>query len=253
MRQIILEKIREIEQVENVNILFAIESGSRAWGFASPDSDYDVRFVYVRPANEYLRLEKRRDVIEFMLDETLDINGWDLDKTLRLLYSSNPTLFEWCNSPIIYKTTEFHQQLKDLLPKYFMYQPGLYHYLSMAKRNFGEYLKVDKVKLKKYLYVIRPILACRWILERGTPPPMLFSELVESQLEEEVKPIVHNLLQAKMSTPEVAQSPRIDALNEWIEKSLTQVEKAISVLPKSNKTGWSELNTLFCNILNINK
>jgi len=106
MEKLIVQKLKEVELGENVRILHAVESGSMAWGFASPDSDYDVRFIYVREANFYLRLDKTRDVIEWQLDETLDINGWDLQKALRLLYKSNPTLFEWANSPIVYKTTE---------------------------------------------------------------------------------------------------------------------------------------------------
>lgn len=99
VREIIPAKLREIEQRENVRILHCVESGSRAWGFASPDSDYDVRFVYVRPLEYYLQLGKTRDVIEWQLDDTLDINGWDLQKALRLLHNSNPTLFEWDRSP----------------------------------------------------------------------------------------------------------------------------------------------------------
>lgn len=110
MFEIIKDKIQEIEKKENVRVLRCVESGSRAWGFASPDSDYDVRFIYVRPKEYYLRLEKKRDVIEWQLDETLDINGWDIQKALRLLHKSNPTLFEWNSSPIIYK-----QQMSGIL------------------------------------------------------------------------------------------------------------------------------------------
>ena len=106
MRKLILEKLQEIEERENIKILHCVESGSRAWGFASPDSDYDVRFIYVRPKEFYLRLDKTRDVIEWQLDDTLDINGWDIDKTLTLLHTSNPSLFEWNSSPIVYKTTD---------------------------------------------------------------------------------------------------------------------------------------------------
>ena len=98
-QEIIPAKLREIEAREHVRILHCVESGSRAWGFASPDSDYDVRFVYVRQPEHYLRLDKTRDVIEWQLDDTLDINGWDLQKTLRLLHRSNPTVFEWNSSP----------------------------------------------------------------------------------------------------------------------------------------------------------
>ena len=102
MRELIISKLKQIEKDYNVRVLLAVESGSRAWGFASPDSDYDVRFIYVRPETEYLRLEAVRDVIELPVNDELDINGWDLQKTLRLLYRSNPTLFEWFSSPIVY-------------------------------------------------------------------------------------------------------------------------------------------------------
>ena len=110
----IQEKLQEIEEKEQVKILHAVESGSRAWGFASPDSDYDVRFIYRREPGEYLRLESVRDTIEWQLDEVLDINGWDIKKTLQQFHRGNATLFEWSNSPIVYKTTEeWHQIYED--------------------------------------------------------------------------------------------------------------------------------------------
>ena len=119
MEKLIYKKLQEIEQQENVKILLAVESGSRAWGFASPDSDYDVRFIYVRPKEEYLRLDKVRDVIELPIDNILDINGWDIQKTLRLLYKSNPTLFEWFSSPIVYLETAFADEFRKIMTEYF--------------------------------------------------------------------------------------------------------------------------------------
>ncbi len=112
MKSTIAEELRKIEKEYNVEIIYAVESGSRAWGFASPDSDYDVRFIYKRKKNDYLKLEKTRDVIELPIDDVLDINGWDLDKTLKLLYKSNPTLFEWLSSPIVYNNTDSAERLK---------------------------------------------------------------------------------------------------------------------------------------------
>ena len=119
MEKIIKEKLGEIEKQENIRILFAVESGSRAWGFASQDSDYDVRFIYVRQKEDYLKLEAVRDVIELSIDDILDINGWDLQKTLRLLYKSNPILFEWFSSPIIYMETEFADQFRSIMANFF--------------------------------------------------------------------------------------------------------------------------------------
>ena len=105
MQEIIKDKLKEIEEKENVTIFMAVESGSRAWGFASPDSDYDVRFIYVRKKEDYLRLDAVRDVIDWQLDDVLDINGWDVKKALQLMHNSNPTIFEWCESPIVYRTS----------------------------------------------------------------------------------------------------------------------------------------------------
>ncbi len=166
MKAIIKEKIREIEEKENIIILYCIESGSRAWGFASPDSDYDVRFIYIRPKEYYLKLEKTSDVIEWQLDDVLDINGWNLQKMLRLLHSSNPTVFEWRNSPIIYHQSDKWETIAKTIDNYFEPKASLYHYLSMAKKHYNLYFKGKEVRYKKYFYVLRPLFACKWILEK---------------------------------------------------------------------------------------
>ncbi len=145
MEKVIKNELLKIEQKENVKILGAVESGSRAWGFASPDSDYDVRFIYVRPKEFYLKLEKTRDVIELPIDDVLDINGWDLQKALKLLNSSNPTLFEWANSPIVYKTTDYFEEFRKVINNYFKEKAGLHHYLGAAKGNYREYLKGEYI------------------------------------------------------------------------------------------------------------
>lgn len=245
MKQKILNALARIEQAENIRILLAVESGSRAWGFASPDSDYDVRFIYLRPIEDYLRLEARRDVIELPLRDDLDINGWDLSKALRLLYRSNPTLFEWFSSPVVYRKTEFADQFKAMMGPYFSSRRGLFHYIRMAAGNYREYLKGDVVKAKKYFYVLRPILACRWILDKGTPPPMLFSELMESELMPALRPEVDRLLALKMNSPEIRMIPRIKALNEYLDSSIQEIDRAISSLPAEPKIGWEGLNELF--------
>ena len=126
MRKVISEKLQQIEIQENVRILHAVESGSRAWGFASPDSDFDVRFIYVRPRDYYLKLERTRDVLEFPINDLLDINGWDLQKALRLLHRSNPTLLEWFRSPVVYKETDFSHEFIPLMQNYFSSKRGLY-------------------------------------------------------------------------------------------------------------------------------
>lgn len=245
MEKIIKEKLLEIEKQENIRVLLAVESGSRAWGFASPDSDYDVRFIYIRQEEDYLKLEAVRDVIELPIDDMLDINGWDLQKTLRLLYKSNPTLFEWFSSPIIYVETEFADQFRKIMSRYFSSKRSLYHYISMAEGNYREYLKRDMVRAKKYFYVLRPVLACRWILEKGTPPPMLFSELMEALLPERLRSDVNMLLELKMNSPEIREIPRVDTINEYLDSSIEEIKNIVKFMEESKAPDWQELNDLF--------
>ena len=249
MNDVILMKLNEIEKNEDVRIIHVAESGSRAWGFAAPDADYDVRFIYVRQRDYYLKLEKTRDVIEWQQDELLDINGWDLQKSLRLLHKSNPALFEWNHSPVIYKTTDEWAFVQKIIDNYFLLKPGLYHYLSMAKSNYREYLKSDIVKLKKYLYVIRPILACKWILNKKSPPPVLFMDLINSELEDEMRPVIDNLLDQKINSPEKSMTKRIDKLNEYIDLNIDSLKETIDSIPYDHKPDWKTLNEIFLSII----
>lgn len=238
-------KLKEIEEKENVKILHAIESGSRAWGFASPDSDYDVRFIYVRPVEYYIRLEDTKDFIDWELDETLDINGWDLQKVLRHFHKSNATLFEWSNSPVIYKTTSEWQKIKQVSEKYFSCKSSMYHYYGTANKNYNEYLLDDMVKYKKYFYVLRPILACKWIEYKKCAPPVLFSELAESVLENEMREVVDNLLSVKMKMSESEKGKRIDELNKYIAAQLSYYKEKAAGMKDDRNPDWLELNRIF--------
>ena len=252
MRDLIISKLHEIEKQENVRILLAVESGSRAWGFASPDSDYDVRFIYVRNTGEYLRLDEPRDVIELPISGDLDINGWDLKKALKLMYKSNPTLTEWLTSPIVYIETEFTDELRALAKEYFFRKGGLYHYVSMAEGNYREYLNTDKVRAKKYFYVLRPLLACRWILDKGTVPPMLFEDLMEAELPKELEPEVRRLLNIKMNSPEIKLIPRIDNINDYLDRSIAEIKTLAEEYPPEDHEGWDKLNKFFIRVLENN-
>ena len=247
---VISQKLSEIKRAENVRVLYCAEAGSRAWGFASPDSDYDVRFIYVRSPEFYLKLEKISDVIEWQLDDVYDINGWDIQKALRLLMKSNMALFEWNNSPIVYKTSPEWESVVEVMDGYFSEKMGLYHYLNMAARNYREYLCGDDIKLKKYFYALRPILACRWIMDRKTPPPVPFSELVESELDAEMIPIVNRLTEQKKSTPELGTGQKIPELNSYLERNIEEITEDIKKYdPKRNDI--DTLDRLFCKIVGI--
>lgn len=249
VKELVLMKIKEIEEKENVRVLHAVESGSRAWGFASPDSDYDVRFIYLRNMDDYLSLHDIKDFINWELNEVLDINGWDLKKALQHFHKSNATLFEWANSPVVYYSTDEWKGLYENTAKqYFSVKAALYHYYGTANKNYNEYLLDDMVKYKKYFYVLRPILACKWIEKKACPPPVLFQELVDEVLELEYKEMVCQLVNIKMQMAESEKAPRIDRLNTYIEKELAYYKKTIDAMADDRTADWTELNTLFINL-----
>lgn len=224
----IKSELESIESASGVRILYACESGSRAWGFASTDSDYDVRFIYAHPRDWYLSMdvEYRRDVIERPLDDELDITGWDLRKTLQLLRKSNPPLLEKLDSPIVYRVDErFLSGMRQLAEEYFATTPCAYHYLHMARGNYREYLQCGTVRLKKYFYVLRPLLAIRWLEQGRGMVPMLFREMLDAVLpEEDVRRCIDDLLAAKTGGVELDDGPRVPTLNDFIEAELSRHE-----------------------------
>lgn len=251
VRDLILEKIKEIEEKEHVRVLHVVESGSRAWGFASPDSDYDVRFIYVRDKKFYLSLKDNKDFIDWELNEVLDINGWDLKKALQHFHKSNATLFEWSNSPVVYYTTDEWKQLyEEVALKYFACKASMYHYYGTANKNYHEYLLEDIVKYKKYFYVLRPILACKWIEEKKCPPPVLFDELFNSVLENDMKEAVEELLAKKVKMSESDKAPRIEAINQYIEEKLEYYKKVLETMPDDRNPDWEPLDEAFVRMVN---
>ena len=246
MKTIIKTRLEEIGHQEGVKILYACESGSRAWGFASQDSDYDVRFIYLRPIEWYLSVENRRDVIEMPIDDELDICGWDLKKALWLFRKSNPPLLEWLNSPIVYlQQSSVTKQLTALMPEYYSPVSCLYHYLHMAQGNYREYLKGEAVRVKKYFYVLRPVLACRWIESGYGAVPMEFETLLDRFLPDgEIKEKIDELLERKKNGRELDDGPRIPALNTFIEKELRHLEMKFRE-KKAAAPDMMKLNQLF--------
>ena len=248
MAATILERLAMIEQTHEVSILYACESGSRAWGFASPDSDYDVGFIYVRPRDEYLRidLERRRDVIECPIEGVFDINGWDWRKALQLMFKGNPPLFEWLHSPIVYRVQPgFQDAMQVLTTHYYAPLPCAWHYLHMARGNYREYLQGDRVRLKKYLYVLRPLLAVGWLESGRGVVPMPFRELVETLIPPgALREAIDELLRLKQGGEELAWGPRIPSLNHWIETELARLAHGPALTP-ADHPGPEPLNAAF--------
>ena len=224
----ILRKLKAVEDQYGVRVLYAVESGSRAWGFESPNSDYDVRFVYVHEPSWYVSVEEKRDVIELALDENdLDCVGWELRKALRLFKKTNPSLMEWLYSPIVYRCDgQFAPTLRALVKQHYSSVKGMYRYISMARTNYRGYLLKDIVPLKKYFYVLRPLLAARWIEYFESVPPVLFDRLL-ALLEDEpdVLEAVNQLLALKSASGEKQMIERVEVLNNFIERNLNAFEK----------------------------
>ncbi|MCI8649783.1 MAG: nucleotidyltransferase domain-containing protein [Anaerotruncus sp.] len=244
MYQKICSRLAAIEREQTVQILYAVESGSRAWGFDAPDSDYDVRFLYLRPQSYYLRLEKTRDVLEYPIDAIWDVNGWDLQKALRLLHASNPTLYEWLHSPIIYREAPLIAQLRTISLEYFCPKAGVYHYLSMARNNLVREKMEGEQRIKQYFYQLRPLLASRWILQQRTPPPVLFSELLPL-LPGALLPVVEQLLAQKRQLCERETVAAIPALDGYLREQLSDLEIQAKKLPASSRVGWEALDAFF--------
>ena len=245
MYQLVPEKLKEIENKYSVKVLYAAESGSRAWGFASPDSDFDVRFIYKRTQESYLHLNQPRDVIELPIDDTWDVSGWDLDKTLKLLYKSNPTLYEWLGSPVRYWESGFEKRIFPIAEEYFSVEKMLYHYLNTARNNISDYLSRDEVQPKKYFYALRPILACEWTRKKHSVPPVLFDNLVNAVLPDLIRDDVSKLLELKINGPEKMTIPHVKRLDEYLSECINDTKAYLDQLPKEKPKSWSKLNEFF--------
>jgi predicted nucleotidyltransferase len=241
----IAAKLRELEKEQNISILYACESGSRAWGFASPDSDFDVRFIYTRNVDSYLSIIEKRDVVELPVNEVLDIGGWDIRKALKLFLKSNAPLYEWLQSPIIYNDNSgFASELRVLMPKYFSLRSGGNHYLSMGLNTLTNDLANDMVKLKRYFYALRPALACKWIVEKRSVPPMEFDKLRTLVGNPSIQNTIDDLLTQKQGSDEKALIKPVQDINEWLQETLHTCKIALSEIPSIHyKT--DELDTLF--------
>jgi predicted nucleotidyltransferase len=252
MKTKIISQLNQIEAEEGVKIVYACESGSQAWGFPSADSDFDVRFLYLQPQEWYLSvdLERKRDVIERPIIDQIDLNGWDLRKALGLFYKSNPPLLEWLGSPLVYlEKYTIAAQMRALAPLHYSPQACMYHYLHMARGNYRDYLKGEQVWLKKYFYILRPLLAIKW-LEKGLGVvPTEFKVLVNQVLEvEDLRDAITKLIEAKEQGAELDYGPRIPVIGEFIEAEMTRLENQ-QFKHSPDRSSMEALNRLFRSVL----
>lgn len=218
----IVSRLEQIERDKGVRIILAVESGSRAWGFPSPDSDFDVRFIYVKALDDYLSLQPGRDVIEPAPDGLFDFSGWELRKALNLLLKSNAIASEWLESPIIYRAGAEAEKLRQFADKLTSVGRLRYHYFHLGNGIWQERLAWrEQIALKKYFYVVRPALVLRHLRTHGRRPPMALSQVMaEVELEPELSAIIGQLIEAKRQSREMGMTGRIKPLDDMIEREL---------------------------------
>ena len=252
VRAEIIRRVTNAETEHRVRVLLAVESGSRAWGFESPNSDFDARFIYVHDRDWYLSIDEKREVIEYPIVDEIDLNGWELRKALRLFRNSNPAFIEWIQSPIIYlERGPFAATCRDLISIMYSCQKGIYHYRSMAKTNYRGYLREPMVPLKKYFYVLRPLLSVRWLEAYATPAPIEFGKLLHLiDNDPQLLADIDELLARKRGSPEMGLAPQVASIHAFIEAELIRLEQ-IDIAQEGHTTPSStgHLNELFVRCL----
>lgn len=247
MQEKIQDYLKQIEADKDITILLAVETGSRAWGFPSPDSDYDIRILYVHKKDWYLSLNEQKDSIDLMFENNdIDVTGWELKKSLKLLAKSNAALLERIQSPIVYQSKpEFMKEILEVAETQYSRIATLHHYLSMAKGFLYEVNSGPEYKLKKFFYALRSVVACQWILEKDVMPPIVFTEMIESlDLEESVLKRIKELIQLKARSSEAYFHSGEAELRQFMAKIIKKADKERKSLPAS-KGKMDDLNRLF--------
>lgn len=237
MKEKIQKYLEQIEEEKNIKILLACETGSRAWGFPSPDSDFDIRVIYVPRNNWYLSVNKQKDTIDLMFENNdLDISGWELRKSLSLLKKSNPPLLERIQSPIIYKVdTEFRKDIFQVANECYSKIATIHHYLSMAKKIKEEISNQKEFKLKKFFYALRTAAVCRWIIEEEEIPPIEFQKIFTTlNLNDQVVSRIEELIDIKATKSEDYFHSGEQLLMSFIDDCIIYAEDNKMTLTASN-------------------
>ncbi len=251
MNDVILEKLNNIENEHKIKIIYSIESGSRGWGFPSMDSDYDVRFVYVKSKYYYLSIDEKPDFIEYPIDHVLDINGWDIKKILLHIKKSNPSILEWFSSPIVYLDKyNFKNSINDVICEYFLKTNAMYHYFHLSFKKFQDNLRSDEIKIKTIFYILRPIFCLMCIEKNNSMPPMEFKKLVDtSDVSDDIKDDIYYLLTVKSKSNEGFFVNKSPVLWKFIKEKINYYENYLKNMEKDTITSYDKLNEIFIRIL----
>ncbi|MDN4494088.1 nucleotidyltransferase domain-containing protein [Ureibacillus aquaedulcis] len=257
MEEIIVEKLKEIEKQNHVKILFAVESGSRAWGFESAGSDYDVRFIYIHSPEWYLSIDpqglgSKKDVMEYPFGGNLDINGWEITKALRLFRKSNPTILEWLRSkPIYFQNPLFAKRLHALEIDNFNPVPTIHHYFNLAMGNYKNYFQGKEVKIKIFLYVLKSILACVWVERNGSFPPVHIQDLLLVLDDEQIKREMEQLIKQKRSGENMVCIHDYQNAHDFINAKFLSIRQSLFIQKAELHNSTSQLDQLFRDTLSV--
>ncbi len=235
MQYEICNALHDLEQKHDCRILFAAESGSRAWGFASPDSDYDIRAVYVKPRDWYLSIEDNpKDTIEAMLPNDLDISAWELRKTLRQFAKGNLSMFEWFGSPIIYESdARFMAEMVSLIPAFFNPVKAVHHYLAIHDEAISDMDEQGRIGIKKLFYALRGFFAAVWSADRKSMPPTELDRMLLSEsLPQGIPELVETLKSQKKNAVEKQRINMPARLSEYFQTQRDSLEVRVKSLEK---------------------
>ena len=254
MKEQIKKALKEIESRHGVTILYACETGSRAWGFPSPDSDYDVRMIYMHEPDWYLSLSEKKDSIEFMSDDReLDVTGWDIKKCLRLLWKSNGSLLERVQSPIVYlEAHDFLPELRHLAGQCYSPIATMHHYLGLARNSFAGIDNEESARLKHLFYALRATMACKWVMDKDMMPPIVFTTMLnELSIDKLLRNKIKDLIALKAGKMESYVHPKEPELNEFIRGQLDLAKDMVDTLP-GRKEKHENLDIFFRKVLKTN-
>jgi len=249
VKEEIIEHINQLEKEQGISILLATESGSRAWDCPSPDSDYDVRIIYKRSKSEYLEIDDKPDTIDYFHGKLLDINGWDIKKTFKLIRKSNATPFEWAQSPIKYKeVNEFSSTILNLSKEYFQPRHTVNHYKGIAKNSYLGNDLTSEIKLKKLFYVLRPLMAAKWIIRNKEIPPMDIPNIISIIEDNQIVDHINNLLEIKNSANEDYVHKMDKIIIDFIEEEFNYVN-SVQIEDTEDVPSTEQLNNKFKEII----
>ena len=249
MNKEILKSLKEIESKYDVKILYACESGSRAWGFSSPDSDYDVRFIYAHKPQWYFSLGQKKDTLNLFLPNDLDVSGWEIQKAFTQFAKSNTSLYEWFDSPIVYYDyNDFCAKVRNLIPKFFNPRKAMYHYSSLARAMSETLFTTNSISIKKLMYALRTLLACEWILQKSTMPPTSFQKIYKKVASKNLQAEIEKLIKEKEKLGELSEAKLEDTIRDFIKNNTTFCNQA-QELPAISDADFTPLNDIIFDLI----